>query len=231
MEELKNDYKKARKIIDEAEGILITASNGLSISEGYNIFATNEDFISYFSYFHDKYGIRSILEGFMAKLSKEEHNRFIEATRKYMIEDYKPSKTMKDLFSLVKDKDYFILTSNADKHFQESGFEENRLFEIEGNFFDLEIYSKEWEKKEALYDLFIQKSINRKLLVLELGIGRRNMLIKAPTMDMISKLNNWSYITFNMPEEINIANDIKDRSLAIKGDITNSLSEILQVNR
>nr|MCR5516857.1 NAD-dependent protein deacetylase, SIR2 family [Lachnospira sp.] len=67
--------------------------------------------------------------------------------------------------------------------------------------------------------------------VLELGIGRRNMLIKAPTMDMISKLNNWSYITFNMPEEINIANDIKDRSLAIKGDITNSLSEILQVNR
>ena len=37
-----SSIEKAKKAIQEADAIIIGASNGLSISEGYNIFADNE---------------------------------------------------------------------------------------------------------------------------------------------------------------------------------------------
>ena len=46
-----------------ADAALISASNGLSISEGYNIFANNAAFQRYFGKFTQQYGITSILQG------------------------------------------------------------------------------------------------------------------------------------------------------------------------
>lgn len=37
--------------IREADAVLISASNGLSIAEGYHIFADNDDFKNYFGYY------------------------------------------------------------------------------------------------------------------------------------------------------------------------------------
>lgn len=54
---------QATQIIKDADAILISASNGLSISEGVNIFANNQAFHQYFSDFQTKYGIQSILQG------------------------------------------------------------------------------------------------------------------------------------------------------------------------
>ena len=39
-----NVYQEISQIIKEADGILIGASNGLSIAEGYNIFADDDGF-------------------------------------------------------------------------------------------------------------------------------------------------------------------------------------------
>ena len=44
-------YEQIAEKIKEANGILIGASNGLSIAEGYNIFANDERFRSHFSDF------------------------------------------------------------------------------------------------------------------------------------------------------------------------------------
>lgn len=47
-EMMEEKYKQIAKKIKDADGILIGASNGLSIAEGYNIFANDERFQSYF---------------------------------------------------------------------------------------------------------------------------------------------------------------------------------------
>ena len=45
-----------------------------------------------------------------------------------------PKPVYKDLFSLVKDKDYFVITTNVDHCFQKAGFDKNRLFYTQGDY-------------------------------------------------------------------------------------------------
>ncbi len=52
------------------------------------------------------------------------YNRYIPA-----IKD-----TYKKLYDLVKDKDYFVLTTNVDHQFQEAGFDKKRLFYTQGDY-------------------------------------------------------------------------------------------------
>lgn len=42
--------------------------------------------------------------------------------------------TYKGLFKLVKDKDYFVLTTNVDHQFQKAGFDKHRLFYTQGDY-------------------------------------------------------------------------------------------------
>ena len=41
---------------------------------------------------------------------------------------------MNELFELVKDKDYFVLTTNVDHCFQKAGFDKKRLFYTQGDY-------------------------------------------------------------------------------------------------
>lgn len=58
--------------IENADAILIAASNGLSISEGYHLFADNPAFRELFSDFRTKYGIRCIIQGMTYPYKTEE---------------------------------------------------------------------------------------------------------------------------------------------------------------
>jgi NAD-dependent SIR2 family protein deacetylase len=41
---------------------------------------------------------------------------------------------MTDLLALVRDKDYFVLTTNVDHQFQKAGFDKRRLFYTQGDY-------------------------------------------------------------------------------------------------
>ena len=45
-----------------------------------------------------------------------------------------PKPVYKNLLSLLKDKNYFVITTNVDHHFQRVGFDKNRLFYTQGDF-------------------------------------------------------------------------------------------------
>ena len=60
---MKELIEKACHALRQADAILIGASNGLSIAEGYNIFADNEMFRSQFGSFRQRFGIQSVLDG------------------------------------------------------------------------------------------------------------------------------------------------------------------------
>ena len=56
-------YQEVKKIINEADGVLIGASNGLSIAEGYNLFADDSWFQENMEDFRSKYGICCMIQG------------------------------------------------------------------------------------------------------------------------------------------------------------------------
>lgn len=67
-----NNFESAKNYIAESDAILITASNGLSIAEGYHIFADNADFKKYFGDFRDKYGIPNLISGICGKFFRQQ---------------------------------------------------------------------------------------------------------------------------------------------------------------
>ena len=131
---MKELYQKIKEHIENADAILIGASNGLSISEGYNIFADDNWFQENFSDFRSSYGIHSILEGSFYHFPSVEakwafSSRLI--SRKCYQEE--PSQMMKDLHALVSSRDCFVVTSNTEDHFIPAGFSREQVFEMEGS--------------------------------------------------------------------------------------------------
>ena len=68
------NIKKAWKWIEDADAVLIGASNGLSITEGLHLFADNQAFEELFGDLKRKYGLRCILQGMGARWPTEEED-------------------------------------------------------------------------------------------------------------------------------------------------------------
>lgn len=218
---------KAREAIANADALIIGASNGLSIAEGYNIFADNEMFRSQFGDFRDRYGIRSVLQGcFFDYPTADERKRWNERLIKYWITDYQPSDVMKNLRSIVGDKPYFIVTTNADTHLELSGFDADRVWELEGTFLSGITDHIVTDKQQSFND-FIARYANRNVVIIELGIGSRNTLIKQPLMRLTAQLPQCTYITLNLPQEIYIPGEISSKSIALPGDLSTTLQDLL----
>lgn len=131
-----SDIEKIRKLgkaLEEAEAVIIGAGAGLSASAGFVY--TGERFQAYFSDFEEKYGFHDMYSGgFYSYKTLEEYwaywSRYIYLNR-YMDP---PKPVYEDLLELVKDKDYFVLTTNVDHCFQKAGFEKERLFYTQGDY-------------------------------------------------------------------------------------------------
>lgn len=126
-------HKQILSKIQKADAVLIGASNGLSISEGYNIFADDAWFQKHFGDFRKKHGIRSLLQGMFLDFEGPQE-QWAYFSRLAYLKRYQeqPSQMMKSMYALVEDKDYFVLTSNGEDHFSLAGFTPERVFEMEG---------------------------------------------------------------------------------------------------
>ena len=65
-------HEKVFSALQEADAILMGASNGLSISEGFNLFADDRWFQENFGDFRTKYGIHSVLQGAFFQFPSQE---------------------------------------------------------------------------------------------------------------------------------------------------------------
>lgn len=136
---IEETYRQIAEKIKAADGILIGASNGLSIAEGYNIFANDERFQSHFSDFQKKYGFKSLIQGSFSRFESEnEMWSYYSRMAYYYMYHTQPSTLMQTLYALVKDKPYFVVTSNTDDHFARAGFERQHILELEGNMKDMQ---------------------------------------------------------------------------------------------
>ena len=119
--------------IKNADAVMVGAGAGLSTAAGY--IYTGERFKKYFADFEEKYGFHDMYSGgFYPYESPEElwafWARYIHINRYMPI----PKDTYSKLFSLIKDKDYFVLTTNVDHCFQRSAFDKSRIFYTQGDY-------------------------------------------------------------------------------------------------
>lgn len=119
--------------LNKADAVVIGAGSGLSTAAGYTY--TGERFKRYFSDLEKKYDFHDMYSGgFYPYSSMEEFwgfwCRYIWINRYAPI----PSDLYNELFNLVKDKDYFVLTTNVDHCFQRAGFDKHRLFYTQGDY-------------------------------------------------------------------------------------------------
>lgn len=119
--------------LDTADAIIIGAGAGLSTSAGLSY--SGERFHKYFYDFAEKYPIQDMYSGgFYPFDTLEEHwawwsrhiwiNRYMDA----------PKPVYSQLYELVKNRDYFVLTTNVDHQFQKVGFDKHRLFYTQGDY-------------------------------------------------------------------------------------------------
>ena len=126
--------KDAFQHIEEADAIVIGASNGLSIAAGIHLFADDSAFSDNFGDLALQQGFRCIIHGcFHAFPAEAEKWAFYSRMFAYFLHDRMPDPVMADLLTLVKNKKHFVVTSNIDAHFPAAGFDPERVFEIEGN--------------------------------------------------------------------------------------------------
>ena len=124
---------RLKQELNTADAVVIGAGAGLSASAGFTY--AGERFQKYFGDFIAKYGFRDMYSGgFYPFDSLEEHwaywsryiyiNRYLDA----------PKPVYGDLFQLVQEKDYFVLTTNVDHQFQKARFDKHRLFYTQGDY-------------------------------------------------------------------------------------------------
>ena len=119
--------------LQDADAVILGAGAGLSAAAGYAY--AGERFERYFKDFIEKYQIPDMYSGgFYPFASLEEYwawwSRHIWINRHAPI----PSDLYTELLEIVRDKDYFVLTTNVDHCFQRAGFDKQRLFYTQGDY-------------------------------------------------------------------------------------------------
>ena len=119
--------------IHQADAIIIGAGAGLSTAAGLTY--DGEVFHEHFSDFIEKYHFTDMYSaGFYPFASLEEYWGYWSRHIYYNRYETHTNSTYDDLFQLVKDKDYFVITTNVDHQFQLHGFDKQRLFYTQGDY-------------------------------------------------------------------------------------------------
>ncbi len=125
---------RLKKEIEEADAIVIGAGAGMSTAAGFTY--SGERFEKYFFDFSRQYGFDEMYSGGFYVLRLKPEIRWAYWARYIYVNRYlnPPKDTYKKLLGLVKDKDYFVITTNVDHCFQKAGFDKKRLFYTQGDY-------------------------------------------------------------------------------------------------
>lgn len=263
--------KEIFKIIDDADSILIGAGAGLSTAAGINYAGAR--FKTEFKPFIEKYGFTDLYtSSFYDFSTQEEYWAYWAKHIDFANTGRKGTELYKNIFEAVKNKNYFVITTNVDDQFYKTGFDKNKIFRVQGSYrliqcskachdklYDdkemvdkmLNIIDKDlkvltelvptcpvcggrmepnlrkdayfvqdelWYKQNDAYEKFINENKDKKLVLLEFGVGFNTPgIIRFPFEQMVNKNSNWTLIRFN--KETHCFFDLENRFIAIGKDI------------
>lgn len=129
----RNDLERLLNLIDGSDALVIGAGAGLSTSAGF-VYG-GERFHENFADFEERYGIKDMYTGGFYPFPTPEvkwafWSRMVYLNRYTNI----PGTVYSNLLALVKDTNYFVITTNVDHCFQKTGFDKRRLFYTQGDY-------------------------------------------------------------------------------------------------
>lgn len=144
------------KQIQLADAIVVGGGSGLSSAAGYNHYHSKEIFQNKFSQFEKKYGFSSLFDAYYHLYSThEERWGFFSQYIKFMYEA-DPGQPYLDLYEILKNKPYFILTTNIDMQFSKV-FEEEKICLFQGDFRYFQCsqpcHDRLYENKDIIYKM------------------------------------------------------------------------------
>lgn len=142
-------------LLDEADHIIVGAGSGLSSAAGLDY--AGGDFRREFHEWIKRYGFTDLYSSSFYPFKSEEE-RWACWAKHIWFAHYRLDALplYRQLMLLIKDKDYFIITTNVDSQFEKAGFDKNRIFATQGDYglfqpasgYPEETYNnKEWVEK------------------------------------------------------------------------------------
>ena len=211
-----NEHSKIetlRRKLDEAEAILIGAGAGLSNSAGFTY--SGERFEKFFADFEEKYNFHDMYSGgFYPYETPEEKWAFW--SRNIFINRYSdaPKPVYENLFELVKNKNYFVLTTNVDHCFQKAGFDKKRLFYTQGDYglfqCSLPCHNKTYDNEETIIKM-VEQQKNMRVpsdLIPHCPVCGREMTMNLRSDDSFVEDEGWHLACDNY---VNFLNESRDK--------------------
>ena len=184
-----------------------------------------------------------------------------------------------ELYDLVKNKEYFVLTTNVDHQFYKAGFDEKRIFATQGDYGKIQCqkacHSKTYDAKDLFrkmdkarrdclipselvpkcpvcggnmamnlrcdnyfvedeawheaadrYAGFLEQNKDKKVVLLELGVGFNTpIIIRFPFEKMVRENSSYSLIRMNMDEAV-VPESFGERAIGIGGDMAKPITDI-----
>lgn len=271
-----------RDLIRQADAVLVGIGSGMSSAAGYNHYHRNAVFETYFHDFEEIYGIQNLFQGFYYVYSKPEQQWGFYSRYVRFMEEAPVGQPYRDLHEILKDKEYFILTTNCDIQIPKI-FPEDRICQFQGDFRFFQcsqpchdklyeshdlitsmldnmnglevpaewiprcpecgwkmvpwvqdntfLQGEMWQAACQRYENFVRKYQDKKLLLLELGVGDMTpSVIKLPFWDMTAKFPDTFLVTVNLAKT-SAPEHLKGKSLTICEDLSCFLQGVKQESK
>lgn len=127
---------KSRRLAErimEADAIVVGAGSGLSSAAGYDHYHHNLWFEERFGAFEEAYGFNNLFEGFYHVYNTPEEEWGFVSQYIQLMYDAPAGQPYLDLYEIIKDKPYFVLTSNGDMQCAKV-FPESSICLFQGDF-------------------------------------------------------------------------------------------------
>ena len=184
-----------------------------------------------------------------------------------------------ELYDIVKNKEYFVLTTNVDHQFYKAGFDEKRIFATQGDYGKIQcqkachpktydakdlfrkmdkarrdclipselvpkcpvcggnmamnlrcdnyfVEDEAWHEAADRYAGFLEQNKDKKVVLLELGVGFNTpIIIRFPFEKMVRENSSYSLIRMNMDEAV-VPESFGERAIGIGGDMAKAITDI-----
>ena len=280
-EAYEDQISKAAENIRNADCVIIGAGAGASTAAG--IQYGGKRFTDNFAEFIKKYGGHYMTDMYAAGFYPypSEEAKWGYWSKHALMNRFDPPALplYTELYDIVKDKEYFVLTTNVDHQFYKAGFDEKRIFATQGDYgkiqcqkgchsktYDAEelfrkmdeerrdclipselvpkcpvcggnmamnlrcdnyfVEDEAWHQAADRYAGFLEQNKDKKVVLLELGVGFNTpIIIRFPFEKMVRENSSYSLIRLNMDEAV-VPESFGKRAIGIGGDMAKAITDI-----
>ena len=280
-EAYEDQSSKAAENIRNADCVIIGAGAGASTAAG--IQYGGKRFTDNFAEFIKKYGEYYMTDMYAAGFYPypSEEAKWGYWSKHALMNRFDPPALplYTELYDIVKNKEYFVLTTNVDHQFYKAGFDEKRIFATQGDYGKIQcqkachpktydakdlfrkmdkarrdclipselvpkcpvcggnmamnlrcdnyfVEDEAWHEAADRYAGFLEQNKDKKVVLLELGVGFNTpIIIRFPFEKMVRENSSYSLIRLNMDEAV-VPESFGKRAIGIGGDMAKAITDI-----